>query len=127
MALVLVFLVAVGAAALIVNCLVSVLTFANTRRIMSQSDDLSAAVNTAVAAITKLKTDTATSLADIAAKLATLAATQQDPKLTAAVSDAIGILNQATADLGGIDTSIVAADPGTGTTAPPPVDVPPAV
>lgn len=112
MALFLVLLVAVGTAALIVNLFASILTFANTRRIMSQADDLKTAADRTVAAITKLKTDTATSLADIAAKLATLAATQQDPKLTAAVSDAIGILNQATADLGGIDTSIVAADPG---------------
>lgn len=111
------FLVAVGTAALIIN----LLTFKNTRRIMSQADDLNLAAQNAVAAITKLKTDTATSLADIANKLATLAATQQDPKLTTAVSDAIGILNQAAADLGGIDTSIVAADPG----APPPPPPPP--
>lgn len=106
-----VFLVVAGALTLI-NTFVSL---THTRRIMSQADDLKTAADRTVAAITKLKTDTATSLADIAAKLATLAATQQDPKLTAAVSDAIGILNQGTADLGGIDTSIVAADPGADT------------
>lgn len=89
---------------------------------MSQLDDLKVAEQAIIASITKLKSDTATALTDIAAKLATLAANQQDPAFTAGVNNAIGILNQGAADLNAIDTSVVAADPGT---AAPPVDVPP--
>lgn len=123
MALVLVFLVAVGTAALTVSLFVSILTFANTRRIMAQSDDLTAAVNAAVAGITKLQTDTATALTDIAAKLASEAAASQDPNLVASVSSAITLLNNAAASVTAIDTSIEAADPG----APVVTPTPPAV
>ncbi len=130
MALFLVFLVAVGTAALIVNLFASIATYQNTRRIMSQADDLNTAAAAIVAAIAKMKTDTVTALTDIANKLATLAATQQDPAVTAAVTSAIGILNQGASDLNAIDTSIEAADPGSAAPPPPPpppVDNPPVV
>jgi len=125
MALFLVFLVAVGTAALIVNLFTSIFTVTQTRRIMSQIDELKAAEQASVDAINKLKTDTATALTDIAAKLATLAANQQDPAVTAEVNSAIGILNKGAADLAAVDASVVAADPGA--TDAPPVDVPPSV
>lgn len=90
---------------------------------MAQSDDLTAAVNAAVAGITKLQTDTATALTDIAAKLASEAAASQDPNLVASVSSAITLLNNAAASVTAIDTSIEAADPG----APVVTPTPPAV
>ena len=126
MALALVFLVAGGTAALIVNLFTSIATYQNTRRIMSQADDLNTAAAAIVAAIAKMKADTATALTDIANKLATLAATQQDPAVTTAVNSAIGILNQGASDLTALDTSIEAADPGA-PPPPPPVNTPPAV
>ncbi len=129
MAILLVFLVAVGTAALIVNLFASIATYQNTRRIMSQIDDLRAAEQRSVDAINKLRTDTATTLTDIAAKLATLAANQQDPAVTAEVNNAIGILNKGADDLAAVDASVEAADPGAGTpsTPPDPGTTPPSV
>ncbi|HXI40293.1 MAG TPA: hypothetical protein VNH83_09950, partial [Bryobacteraceae bacterium] len=58
-----------------------------------------------VATLGALKSDTATALADIAAKLATAGNTTADPATAAAITAAI-------ADITTLDTNIKAADPG---------------
>lgn len=62
-------------------------------------------IDSVVSALASLKTDTAAALADIAAKLAAGQSTTADPATAAIIASAI-------ADIGTLDGSIKAADPG---------------